>query len=291
MKGIVCINKPYGCTSFDVVARLRKIFKLKRIGHSGTLDPIATGVLPIFVGKATKAIQFLSNTDKSYLAGFKLGLSTDTLDSTGKLVCETRSEVDAQSLNEAIAEFKGLIFQVPPKYSAIKIGGTPAYKLARAGQEFKLNLRKVNVFEIKCVEFDKAEQTGKFFIDCSSGTYIRAICRDLGEKLGVGCILTSLVRTKACGWNLDDCYTLEDVENLSRLGCFDEFFLKIEDLFTDLERVNLNFQQNIKFINGARINMLNKSFGKGLLTVYFENKFLGLATIEKKELVVKKLFI
>lgn len=293
MTGVVCVNKPFGCTSFDVVARLRRIFKTKKVGHSGTLDPIATGVLPIFIGKATKAISFLQNTQKAYVAGFELGKQTNTLDCSGELIFEKKSEVNIEKLQLAFNRFSGVIFQVPPKFSAIKINGTPAYRLARAGENFEIKPRQVIVYEIKCLNFNAEKQSGEFFVHCSSGTYIRAICRDLGDYLKTGCVLTSLVRTMACGWNLDDCFTIDEIENLSASGNVKKFMFGLGDVFKNLERVQLKFSDRTRFLNGARIKRqgyFNKNL-KGRVAVYFQNDFLGLARLEQEEMVIEKLFV
>lgn len=293
MKGVVCVNKPIGWTSFDVVARLRRILKNKKIGHSGTLDPIATGVLPVFIGKATKAISFLQNTQKAYIAGFELGKQTDTLDCSGQLIYKKKSTVRIEQVQSALKRFSGLISQVPPKFSALKIKGTPAYRLARAGKNFELNPRQVEVYEIKCVKFDSETQSGEFFVHCSSGTYIRAICRDLGDYLNTGCVLKSLVRTMACGWNLADCFTLEEIESLSASGNFEKFIIALDCVFNNLVKLKLSSSDRIRFLNGASIKLPNRVSKENVefVAVYFKDEFLGLAQLKEDELIVEKLFV
>lgn len=289
MKGIICVNKPKGCTSFDVVARLRKILNIKKVGHSGTLDPLATGVLPVFFGKATRAISFLQNTEKSYVAGFKLGYVTDTFDCCGSLIEQKISRVSENILKKELIRFKGVTYQVPPKYSAVKVGGVPAYERARRGEVFELKAKKIEIFDIDCLEFDTVTQSGRFAVHCSSGTYVRGICRDLGEALGVGCILTSLVRVMACGWTLQDCFSIEELEKLSFEGRIGEAVCGLETLFNSCERIELGCLDSKKFINGARVRLQNEV--KGLIAVFFRGEFLGLARCVDGWLMVEKLFV
>ncbi len=289
MKGIICVNKPKGCTSFDVVARLRKILNIKKMGHSGTLVPLATGVLPIFFGKATRAISFLQNTEKSYIAGFKLGCVTDTFDCSGSLIEQKISRVSQNIFKKELVRFKGVTYQVPPKYSAVKVRGVPAYERARRGEVFELKAKKIEIFDIDCIEFDPVTQSGRFSVHCSSGTYVRGICRDLGEALGVGCVLTSLVRVMACGWTLQDCFSIEELEKLSFEGRIGEAVSGLETLFTNLKRIELGFLDSKKFVNGAKLRLQNEV--KGLIAVFFEGEFLGLARCVDGWLMVEKLFV
>ena len=209
--GILIIDKPAGWTSHDVVAKLRGLLRERRIGHAGTLDPMATGVLPVFVGRATRAVEFAAEREKEYLAGLRLGVVTDTQDTTGTVlethpVCADRPQVEA-----VLARFRGEITQIPPMYSAIKREGKKLYELARKGQEVARKPRNITIWELELLD-----QTGPadFLLRCrcSKGTYIRTLCHDLGQALGCGGTLASLRRTMAAGFTLEDAVTLEDVQ-------------------------------------------------------------------------------
>ncbi|MCI2058324.1 MAG: tRNA pseudouridine(55) synthase TruB [Oscillibacter sp.] len=209
--GIVIINKPRDWTSMDVCAKLRGILHEKRVGHSGTLDPMATGVLPVFVGQATKAVRFAEGGKKEYLAGLRLGLVTDTQDVTGTVLERRDAAVSPDALREALPHFTGEISQLPPMYSAIKINGRKLCDLARKGQEVERSPRPVTIFALELLE-----QTGPgdytLRCVCSKGTYIRTLCHDLGAYLGCGGVMSSLCRTQAAGFSLEQAVTLEEVQ-------------------------------------------------------------------------------
>jgi tRNA pseudouridine55 synthase len=211
MDGIVCIDKPDGWTSFDVIAKLRGILKERKIGHAGTLDPMATGVLPIFVGKCTKLIPKITNHDKEYIADFQIGLSTNTQDITGIVTKTTDVCVTAEQLLSVFPKFTGDIEQIPPMFSAVKVKGKKLYEYARKGIEIERKVKNVTVFSIKLLQYEN--NCGKMKVACSSGTYIRTLINDIGEELAAGGTLTALMRTMACGWKLEDCVTLEDVQD------------------------------------------------------------------------------
>ena len=193
--GILPVKKPEGWTSFDVIAKLRGVLRIKRLGHSGTLDPMATGVLPVFVGRATKACDIIPDRRKVYTAGFQLGVSTDTLDSTGKTLKTSDKAVARADLECAKSSFAGDIMQVPPMYSAIKVNGKKLYELARAGKEIEREPRAVHIDSIDIIEYDEASRMGVMKVDCEKGTYIRSVISDIGEKLGCGGMMTSLERS------------------------------------------------------------------------------------------------
>ncbi len=288
MKGIICINKPIGLTSFDVVAKLRKILNIKRIGHSGTLDPMATGVLPIFIGKATKVIEYLPDKNKTYIAGFKLGIETNTIDTSGVVTRIIHSAITFSELEQVLMSFQGKINQVPPQFSAIKVNGVAAYKFARQGQFIKLKSREVNIFKIKCLKFDISSQEGVFEVSCSNGTYIRSICRDLGEKLKVGCVMTSLVRTMACGWALDSCFNLAEIEELKNKDEISKVLISLEDFFKSLDRINLNDVEFSKFMNGVKLRA-NRKFFSNQIAIYYNSRIVGLASCIEGFLKIKNL--
>ena len=209
--GILIIDKPAGWTSMDVCAKVRGILREKRVGHGGTLDPMATGVLPVFVGRATRAVEFAENGRKEYDAGLRLGLVTDTQDVTGT-VLETRpGAVGRAELEEALAAFRGEIQQIPPMYSAVKIQGKKLYELARKGQEVERKPREVIIYELELLEAE-SETDYRLRCLCSKGTYIRTLCHDIGQALGCGGALYRLRRTMAAGFTLADAVTLEDLQ-------------------------------------------------------------------------------
>ncbi len=209
--GIIIIDKPAGWTSMDICARLRGILKERRIGHGGTLDPMATGVLPVFVGSATRAVEFAEKGDKEYVAGLRLGLVTNTQDSTGEVLEERRAAVDQAALEAVLSRFTGPIEQVPPMYSAIKIGGKKLYELARKGQEVERQPRSVTIHALELLE-RTGEEEYLLRVRCSKGTYVRTLCHDIGQALGCGGCMSSLRRTMAAGFTLADAVTLEQVQ-------------------------------------------------------------------------------
>ncbi|NLB29870.1 MAG: tRNA pseudouridine(55) synthase TruB, partial [Clostridiales bacterium] len=184
MTGIINVNKPPGWTSQDVVSKLRGILREKRVGHGGTLDPMATGVLPVFVGRATRAVQFFENADKEYIAGLRLGVTTDTQDTTGTVLTERAADITRNELEAALSDFRGELMQVPPMYSAVKVGGKKLYEIARRGGEIERPPRKITVFSAEIIGGGGCDFTIRF--EVSKGTYIRTLCADIGAKLGVG---------------------------------------------------------------------------------------------------------
>ncbi len=257
LNGIICINKPDGFTSFDVIAKMRGILKLKRLGHAGTLDPMATGVLPVFAGKATKACDIIPDRDKVYEAGFRLGFVTDTQDSTGTVTIERDpSQITAEDVENALGDFRGDIMQIPPMYSAVTVNGQRLYDLARKGKTIEREARPITVYSMKLLSFDEEEKTGRLEISCSKGTYIRTLINDIGEKLGCGGIMTSLVRTKACGFTLENCVTLEDLQKLADEGeSAEKYLLPIEKVFGDFKQIKLNEHQEKLYRNGIKLDI------------------------------------
>lgn len=296
MNGILCINKPQEYTSFDVVARIRGMSKTKRVGHSGTLDPMATGVLPVFIGNATKACDLLPDSDKRYVAGFRLGVTTDTLDCYGTILSERESHVRVDELSAALSGFRGEIEQVPPMYSAVRVNGQRLYDIARQGGEVERTPRKVTVWELHLLSFDDTAQTGKLEIKCSKGTYIRTLISDLGELLGPGGMMTDLVRTQACGFTLADCVTLDEAQRLTESGMLEERLLPTDRLFSNLPAIRLGEVQAIKYRNGVRLdlNRVRHKDADGYHRVYdHEGVFLGLASLDRENsaLKIEKMFL
>jgi tRNA pseudouridine55 synthase len=216
MNGLLIIDKPAGWTSHDVVARLRGILKEKRIGHGGTLDPMATGVLPVFIGRATRAVPFCESFDKEYVAGLRLGLVTDTQDTTGRVLSESDVSVSRDEVENVVRGFLGEQAQIPPMYSAVKVGGRRLYELARRGVEADRKPRTITVYELEVLS-----QSGSDWLlrlCCSKGTYVRTICHDIGRKLGCGGAMCSLRRTRVGSFTLDGAVSLDDVEAAVRAG-------------------------------------------------------------------------
>lgn len=209
-EGILVIDKPADWTSHDVVAKLRGILHEKRIGHAGTLDPMATGVLPVFIGRATRAVEFASERGKEYIAGLQLGVVTDTQDTTGNVLEQHPADITREMLESVLPAFRGEIEQIPPMYSAVKIGGKKLYELARRGQDVE---RKPRPITIRALEILEQPAPGQFLlrVDCSKGTYVRTLCHDIGQALGCGGALFSLRRTRSAGFTLADAVTLEQV--------------------------------------------------------------------------------
>ncbi|MBQ2823620.1 MAG: tRNA pseudouridine(55) synthase TruB [Oscillospiraceae bacterium] len=300
LNGIICVNKPQDFTSFDVIAKMRGILKLKRLGHAGTLDPMATGVLPVFAGKATKACDIIPDRDKVYEAGFRLGLVTDTQDSSGTVTSERDpSGITAEDVKKALADFRGDIMQIPPMYSAVMINGQRLYDLARQGKVVEREARPVTVYTIELLSYDEDTHTGRLEISCSKGTYIRTLINDIGEKLGCGGIMTSLVRTKACGFSLEDCVTLEDLQKLAEEGVSAEkYLLPIEKVFGEFKKIKLNAHQEKLYRNGIKLDTerIRADFSgdeNEKFRVYgADGCFIGTACAdyEKKELRVDKNF-
>ena len=209
--GIIIMDKPAGWTSMDVCAKLRGILKTKKVGHAGTLDPMATGVLPVFVGSATKAVSFAENGDKEYIAGLRLGVTTDTQDTSGNVLERRETAVSRESLEAVLPRFTGEIQQIPPMYSAIKINGQKLYELARKGAEIQRSARNITIFELELLgQTDDGDWTLR--VRCSKGTYVRTLCHDIGQALGCGGGMSSLRRTMAAGFTLAESHTLEEVQ-------------------------------------------------------------------------------
>lgn len=299
MNGIIVIDKPQDYTSFDVVAVMRRLCSQKKIGHTGTLDPMATGVLPLLLGTATRAQSFIPDTDKEYIAQFQLGVTTDTQDSTGK-VLQTRSfsAVTRQSAEQALCPLRGAIMQIPPMYSAVQKDGVRLYDLARQGIEIERQPRPVTIYTLELTEFNEAAGTGALRVSCSKGTYIRTLCADIGESLGCGAVMRSLRRTAACNFTLHDSITLDEARALAETDRLKEKVRPVEGVFAQYAAVTVTDAQSVRFQNGAGL-LLNRTdvpAGSSDGTVFRVKArsgcFLGLGVVsaEKQELSVLKLF-
>lgn len=293
MTGIICINKDEGVTSFSVVSKVRSITKEKKAGHTGTLDPMARGVLPIMLGGATRFLDYLPDSDKRYTASFILGFTTDTLDITGSVTAKYDVTATADDVRKALDNFRGRITQVPPMYSAVSVNGKRLYDLARQGIEVERPSRTV---EIKKLDLLNA-QNNEYEIDvlCSKGTYIRTLIDDIGKTLGCGAVMTKLTRTAAMGFSVDDSVTVDELCRIyEKTGSFDSVLTDIEKMFDSYESVIVSRAQAKRFSNGGALslNRLRAKLSDGIYRVRSENGlFLGLGEADTQlgELKVKRL--
>lgn len=306
MDGIINIYKEQGFTSHDVVAKLRGILKQKKIGHTGTLDPDAVGVLPVCLGKATKVCDLLTDKNKTYEAVLQLGVVTDTQDLSGVVLEEHSVDCKKEEIIEAVMSFVGPYAQIPPMYSALKVNGKKLYELAREGKEVERKARQVEIFEIIIEDIDEEAHTVKMSVACSKGTYIRTLCHDIGEKLGCGGAMASLKRTKVSSFLLEDSIKLSEVEQFVKEGTIEQHVIQVDSLFQDLEVLEVKDEYQKYVDNG---NKLEVSFlvsegsdnvsGKISLEVKKEyrvydagKRFVGIFEAEnRKTLKPKKMFI
>ncbi len=283
MNGIVIIDKPQDWTSQDVVSKLRGVLHTKRIGHGGTLDPMATGVLPVFVGRATRGVEFFEHAEKTYEAVLRLGITTDTEDITGTVLTEKPVVVTQAELEMALQQFRGDILQIPPMYSAIKIGGQKLCDLARKGKEVERKPRPVTIHQLSLLAFDGVEATLR--VRCSKGTYIRTLCKDIGEALGCGGCMAHLRRTAA------GAYTIEEAIPLAALveSADPEKYLRpVDTMFADVPAVTLTEKQTLRCRNG---NSFSVDLTEGTYRVYDEKgEFLALSKVEEKVMSTIKSF-
>lgn len=275
MNGLVLLNKPQGFTSFKAAAVVRRVYGIKRVGHTGTLDPLATGVLPILIGRATRLCAYCLEADKRYTATVRLGLTTDSLDITGEVLTEQEVDVSDEQLMSAIGHFKGEYDQMPPMFSALKKDGVRLYDLARQGIEVERTPRRVNIKEINLLE--RSGNDFKIDVLCSKGTYIRSLSDDIGRFLGCGAVMTELVRTKTAQFNINECVTVEQLEKDPK-GCL----LSPERVVEHLRSVDYAEAQGSRFLHGAeidvkRIKFYGDAIGGELFRVRCNGQFLGLA--------------
>lgn len=293
MTGFVFLDKEEGMTSFLAAKRLGRIFGTKKVGHTGTLDPMATGVMVIAVEHSTRFIELISDHDKAYRARFLLGKTTDTLDITGEIISEREVNVSRDEVERAVMSFKGDIMQLPPMYSAIKKDGVRLYELARQGIEIEREERQVHISSISLT--DAQEDEYEIEVYCSKGTYIRSLISDIGEKLGAGAVMTSLRRIKANGVTIGSCHTLGELEQMKKQGTLSEALMPV-DSFIRYPEIRVTEPQAKRFSNGGGLD-INRFGGKkepGFYNVYSpEEKFLGIGEIdsERTELKVKRVFV
>lgn len=303
LEGIIIVNKPKGCTSHDVVRKIKKIFGNK-VGHTGTLDPNATGVLPLLIGSATKLSYYLINHDKEYEVTLQLGIKTDTADSEGNIVEKQdlsedfiKDILNKENLQKVLQSFIGKQEQIPPMYSAIKVNGKKLYEYARNGQEVDLKPRQIEIYNIELLEIKEKERQIKFVVSCSKGTYIRSLCEDIAKKLGTVGYMKELNRTKVGDFYIENSVTLEEIEeNKESTSYIEEHIITIERFFEiykqdGIENNAIILNQNTinKFMNGVKIK---KDLKKGLYRIYNEkNEFIGIGLVEnnflKREIIVE----
>ena len=294
MTRFVFLNKDEGMTSFFAASRLRRIFSTKKVGHTGTLDPMATGVLPVAVGGATRFIDFIPDSDKSYRARFLLGKTTDTLDITGEVLTESEVNVKREDIEKIIPDFTGEIFQVPPMYSALKKDGVRLYDLARQGIEVEREKRQITVYSLSLTDYE-GENEFEIDVSCSKGTYIRTLIDDMGKRLGCGAVMTKLERTKANGVDIADCLTLEELTALCEKGEA-ESSLHTVDRLLPYDIIKVTDNQAKRFSNGGELDTERLKIipQAGVYKVCSrEGRFLGLGEItqDKTQLKVKRVYV
>ena len=294
MTGFVFLDKEEGITSFIAAAKMRRIFSEKKAGHTGTLDPMATGVLPIALGYSTRFIELIPSHDKAYRATFILGKTTDTLDITGTVLSENEVTAKKADVERALQKFKGEIMQLPPMYSAIKKNGIRLYELARQGIEIERESRKVTVYSLELVSADEEKSEYTIDVECSSGTYIRSLISDIGEELSSGAVMTSLRRTKANGVSIEKCYTAEQLQKMKDEGRLGEALTRVDE-FLSYPKLKVSAPQAKRFSNGGALDT-GRFGGKkepGFYLVYSpENEFLGVGEIDSEvtELSPKRVY-
>ncbi len=275
MNGILLVNKPKEYTSHDIVAIVKKITG-EKVGHTGTLDPNATGVLPLLIGKATRISKYLINHDKTYIATVKLGIKTDTADSEGKII-EKKEVINLseENVKNTLKNIIGKQEQVPPMYSAIKVKGKKLYEYARRGQDVKIEPRKIEIYDTNLLEYKPKEAEIVFEISCSKGTYIRTVCEDIAERLNTVGYMKELNRTKVGEFSIEKSISIEEVKNNEEL--LKGHIISIEKFFENKERINLNDKELELFLNGVKIK---KDYNDDIYSVYNKNNFIGIGNVE-----------
>lgn len=279
LNGIVVINKPKGYTSHDVVAKVKKILNVKKVGHTGTLDPNATGVLPLLLNQGTKLSKYLIEHDKEYEVTLKLGVKTDTLDGEGNVLEE--KDVDWSKINcvqEVLNSFLGKQKQIPPMYSAIKVKGKKLYEYAREGKTLQVEPREIEIYEIKLQKVEQEKNEISFKVSCSKGTYIRSLCEDISAKLGTIGYMKELNRTKVGKFKIEDSITIEELE--SNKQKIEEKIITMQELLKEYPIINLQKDQLEKFLNGVKINI---KLEDGFYNIY-EEEYIGLGIVKENKL-------
>lgn len=295
MTGFVCLNKCEGLTSFFAAAKLRRIFGEKKTGHTGTLDPMATGVLPVALGGATKFIELISNHDKSYRAQLVLGKTTDTLDITGTVLSESMVTAKKDDVEKALELFCGTIKQLPPMYSAIKKNGVRLYELARQGIEIEREEREITIYSLKLISANENKNIYEIEVSCSSGTYIRSLISDIGESLGCGAVMTKLERTKANGIDITNCYSLEELSQMKEKCILEKAVIPVWKMLS-YEYITVSEAQSKRFSNGGELdlNRVKQIKKDGYYNIFSPaGAYLGVGQADKNEgiLKVKRVYV
>ena len=276
MNGILVINKPKGCTSHDVVSKIRRIVK-EKVGHTGTLDPLATGVLPLLIGKGTLCSKYLINHDKEYEVSLKLGVSTDTMDAEGKILDKEEvkeSVLEKENVEKVLECFIGKQEQEPPMYSAIKIAGKKLYEYARKGESVELPKRKIEIYNIELIGINKIDKKIEFKVSCSKGTYIRSLCIDIAKALGTIGYMADLKRLKVGEFSIKNAVAIDDKLDKEEI---ERNLISIEELFKEEQKIELNNKKLILFLNGVKLSNENED---GVYKIYNLGKFIGLGIIK-----------
>ncbi len=280
MNGFVFVDKPKDISSFLLCAKVRRIFGEKKSGHTGTLDPMATGSMVVALSAATRFIELLPETGKAYKASFLLGKETDTLDITGNVLSVCDVSVTKEQIEAALEKFKGETFQLPPMYSALKKDGVRLYELARKGESIERERRKINITDLRLLSYDEKSHEGELYVACSAGTYVRSLIFDIGEALSTKAVMTSLRRVKAGAASIEQCFTLEELEKLKEADKLSSAVVLIEDVLS-FERITVSENQAKRFSNGGELFLerINQKTADGALYSVFspEKEFLGVA--------------
>ena len=278
--GILNIDKPQCITSHDVVDAIRKIFPNQKVGHTGTLDPLATGVLPICIGEATKLSEKLVSETKKYSVKMLLGVETDTYDITGRIIFASVVNKDEIYIKERIKRFVGKQQQIPPKYSAIKVEGKRLYQYAREDKDVEIKPRDIDIFSIDNIKIDLESKEVAFDVECSKGTYIRSLVNDIGKKIGCGATMTELRRTQTGNFKIEDSIPLYDFLKLDYLDMLDKI-ITIEEYYEENKKITLSDEELNRFLNGVLIDVQSSN---QIVRVYNKGKYIGLGTVEDKKL-------
>lgn len=277
MNGILIVNKPLNCTSHDIVYKVKKIAKSK-VGHTGTLDPMASGVLPLLIGRATLCSKYFVNHDKIYNVQLKLGIKTETADQEGKILEKAKVDskiLEEKNVKEKLQTFLGKQFQKPPIYSAIKVNGKKLYEYARKNEEVEIPTREITIYEIKLNNVDAKNNVINFTVHCSKGTYIRSLCEDIAHKLGTIGYMAGLERTKVGEFSIEDSVNIDKLDEKT----IEKYIIKIEDVLKKYENINISEIELKKLLNGVK---LKKDYSDGIYKIYCKENFIGTGTIKNK---------
>lgn len=289
MNGIIPVDKPAGKTSHDIVNQIRRLTGIRRVGHTGTLDPMATGVLPVCVGTAAKAADMLTSTDKRYTAELILGMTTDTQDCDGDVLTECAVTVSAEQIRSAVMSFVGEYDQLPPMYSAIKQNGKKLYELAREGITAERERRRVSIYSIQIKEIDLEKPSVVIDVFCSKGTYIRALCEDIGAKLGCGAYMNSLRRTLSGGFTIDECMNMAQLEAMAQSGTLEDALISTDAVF-DYEKLYLSEKQTARVKDGVRVSHSCAAEGRTYRVYAHDGEFLCISQCMDGRLKILKTF-